>query len=118
MRRFFINAPITGNMVISGADARHISCVLRLNTGDILLVSGHDGQSGRAEITKAKPEEVQLRLLELVDDRTEPSIAVWLVQGLAKGEKMDFIVQKAVELGIHGIIPAALEHCVVRYDRV
>ncbi len=116
MRRFFIDAPINDNMMIDGPDARHIASVLRLTTGDTILVSGQDGQTCQAEIILASPEAVQLKMLALTEDNTEPQVAVWLVQGLAKGEKMDFIVQKAVELGVHGIIPAATEHCVVRYD--
>ncbi|HWR42757.1 16S rRNA (uracil(1498)-N(3))-methyltransferase [Sporomusa sp.] len=116
MRRFFINASISDNMIIDGADARHIALVLRLAAGDTVLISGQDGRSGKAEIIQVSTDAVQLRLLELIDANTEPPIATWLVQGLAKGEKMDFIVQKAVELGVSGIIPAITEHCVVRYD--
>jgi 16S rRNA (uracil1498-N3)-methyltransferase len=116
MRRFFIDAPISETMIIDGADARHIASVLRLTAGAILLVSGQDRKAGKAEITKASPEVIHLRLLELIEDKTEPPLAVYLVQGLSKGEKMDFIVQKAVELGVHGLIPVVTEHCVVKYD--
>jgi len=117
MRRFFINAPIADEMVIDGADARHIALVLRLAAGDMLLVAGTDGKTGKAEITNANSQTVHLKLVELIADISEPSVAVWLVQGLAKGEKMDFIVQKSVELGVAGIIPATTDHCVVKYDR-
>ncbi|SMC93779.1 16S rRNA (uracil(1498)-N(3))-methyltransferase [Sporomusa malonica] len=116
MRRFFIDAPISQTMVIDGTDARHIASVLRMTAGDTVLVSGQNKKSGKAEITQVSPEAVQLRLIELIEDKTEPPLAVYLVQGLAKGEKMDFIVQKAVELGVYGIIPAVTEHCVVKYD--
>lgn len=116
MRRFFIDAPISPTMVIDGTDARHIASVLRMAAGDILLVSGRDGQSCQAEITHASSEAVQLKLLSFCEASTEPPVNVWLVQGLAKGEKMDFIVQKAVELGVYGIVPAITEHCVVKYD--
>ena len=116
MRRFFLKVPISETMVIDGSDARHISTVLRLAVGDKLLVSGVDGQAGRVEIIKAAPEAVHIKLLEIIDDKTEPPIDVVLVQGLAKGEKMDFIIQKAVELGAVGVVPLAAEHSVVRYD--
>lgn len=116
MRRFFIDAPISDTMTIDGADARHIASVLRLTASDTVLVSGQDGQTCQAEIIMASPEAVQLKMLALTEDNTEPQVAVWLVQGLAKGDKMDFIVQKAVELGVYGIIPATTEHCVVKYD--
>lgn len=116
MRRFFIDAPLSEHMVIANADARHIASVLRLSAGATVLVSDQDGKSGKAEIMAANPEAIELRLLELLEDTTEPPINIWLVQGLAKGEKMDFIIQKAVELGVHGIIPVATAHSVVRYD--
>ena len=116
MRRFFIDAPLSEQMVIANTDARHIASVLRLAVGTTILVAGQDGKSGKAEITAASPEAIELRLLELLEDTTEPPIAIWLVQSLAKGEKMDFIIQKAVELGVHGIIPVATAHSVVRYD--
>ncbi|CVK17448.1 16S rRNA (uracil(1498)-N(3))-methyltransferase [Sporomusa sphaeroides] len=116
MRRFFIEAPISQTMAITGPDARHMAAVLRLAAGDTVLLSGQDGKTCQAQITQATPEVIQLTLLSFTEDNTEPSVAVYLVQGLTKGEKMDFIVQKAVELGVHGIIPAATEHCVVRYE--
>lgn len=116
MRRFFIDTPISQTMRITGIDARHIVSVLRLTVGNTIMVSGQDGQACKAEITQASPESVELKLVEVIEDKTESPIAVWLAQGLAKGEKMDFIVQKAVELGVHGIIPVITEHCVVRYD--
>lgn len=117
MRRFFINASIADEMVIDGADARHIVLVLRLTVGDMLLVAGTDGKTAKAEIINGNSQTVHLRLVELIADNTEPPVAVWLVQGLAKGEKMDFIVQKAVELGVAGIIPVMTDHCVVKYDQ-
>ncbi|WP_371370634.1 16S rRNA (uracil(1498)-N(3))-methyltransferase [Sporomusa aerivorans] len=116
MRRFFINTPVSEIMAITGDDARHIAMVLRLTPGDRVLLTGADGKGCIAEITQANATLVQLKWLETVEDNTEPPLAVYLVQGLAKGEKMDFIVQKAVELGVYGIIPAATEHCVVKYD--
>ncbi|TWH48760.1 16S rRNA (uracil(1498)-N(3))-methyltransferase [Sporomusa sp. KB1] len=116
MRRFFIDAPLSEHMVIANADARHIASVLRLSAGATVLVSDRDGKSGKAEIIAANPEAIELRLLEFLEDTTESPINIWLVQSLAKGEKMDFIIQKAVELGVYGIIPVATAHSVVRYD--
>lgn len=116
MRRFFIDTPLTETITITHADARHIAAVLRLTAGTILLVSDPEGKSGKAEIIAATPDAVSLKLLEYVNDSTEPPLNVWLAQGLAKGEKMDLIVQKAVELGVYGIIPVITEHAVVRYD--
>lgn len=117
MRRFFINTGIADEMVIDGTDARHIILVLRMAVGDMLQVAGTDGRTAKAEITNESSQAVHLKLVELIADNTEPPIAVWLVQGLAKGEKMDFIVQKSVELGVAGVIPVMSDHCVVKYDQ-
>jgi 16S rRNA (uracil1498-N3)-methyltransferase len=116
MRRFFIDEPLSEYMVIDNADAHHIASVLRLPAGSKVLISDLDGKSGKAEILMVNPGSIQLKLLEILEDTTEAPIAVWLVQSLAKGEKMDFIVQKAVELGVYGIIPVTTAHSVVRYD--
>jgi len=116
MRRFFIDAPLSEHMTIANADARHIASVLRLAAGATVQVSDQNGKSGKAEIIAANPEAIELKLLEFLEDTTEPPLDIWLVQSLAKGEKMDFIIQKAVELGVYGIIPVATAHSVVRYD--
>lgn len=116
MRRFFIDEPLNEHIVINSADAHHITSVLRLPVGSTILISDQYGKSGKAEILMAASDSVQLRLLEILEDTTEAPIAVWLVQSLAKGEKMDFIIQKAIELGVYGVIPIATAHSVVRYD--
>ena len=116
MRRFFIDEPLSEHMVIVNADAHHIVSVLRLPIGSKILISDSEGKAGKAEILTVNPGCIELKLLEILEDITEAPIAVWLVQSLAKGEKMDFIIQKAVELGVYGIIPVATAHSVVRYD--
>ncbi|QDR80947.1 16S rRNA (uracil(1498)-N(3))-methyltransferase [Sporomusa termitida] len=116
MRRFFINVPLSSTVFIEGADARHMALVLRMASGDTVQVAAPDGKTAKAEIIRISAESVQLTLLEAMEDHTEPPVKVWLVQGLGKGEKMDYIIQKAVELGVYGIIPAITEHCIVKYD--
>ena len=116
MRRFFIDVPLSDTLFIEGADARHMALVLRMASGDTVLVAAPDGKTAKAEIIRISAESVQLKLLAAIEANTEPPVEVWLVQGLGKGEKMDYIIQKAVELGVYGIIPAITEHCIVKYD--
>ncbi|BBB92779.1 MAG TPA: 16S rRNA (uracil(1498)-N(3))-methyltransferase [Methylomusa anaerophila] len=118
MRRFFIHGPLTSNINIINEDARHISRVLRMTVGEKLIVVGDDGQAGRATITRITPDTVAVMLEEILINDTEPPIQVWLAQGLTKGDKMDYIIQKAVELGVAGIVPVITENCVVRYNEV
>ena len=103
-------------MYIEGVDARHISKVLRMQPGDKLQIVSDDGVSAMAEITAIASERVSVRCLEKLAESHEPRVRLVLAQGLAKGEKMDFIIQKAVEMGAYSVIPVAMEHSVVRLD--
>lgn len=116
MRRFFIETPLLPEIVIQGQDARHISKVLRLQVGDKLILVAPDGSTGIGVITNLG-DEVTLQLLETIIEEKEAPVNVYLAQGLPKSDKMDYIVQKAVELGVRGIYPMAAEHCVVQYDQ-
>lgn len=116
MHRFFIPQLYNEEMYIEGVDARHISKVLRMQPGDKLQIVSDDGVSAMAEITAIASERVSVRCLEKLAESHEPRVRLVLAQGLAKGEKMDFIIQKAVEMGAYSVIPVAMEHSVVRLD--
>ena len=115
MRRVFIDGPLSENMTVSGELVRHIGLSLRMAVGDMIGVAGAGGQCGQAEIVSISPATIKLKLIELTDS-PEPPVAVWLAQSLPKGDKMDLIVQKAVELGVQGIFPLQTAHCIVRYE--
>ena len=116
MHRFFVPQLYNEEMYIEGVDARHISKVLRMQPGDKLQIVSDDGVSAMAEITAIGSERVSVRCLEKLAESHEPRVRLVLAQGLAKGEKMDFIIQKAVEMGAYSVIPVAMEHSVVRLD--
>ena len=116
MHRFFVPQLYNEEMHIEGVDARHISKVLRMQPGAQLQIVSDDGVSAVAEITAIDSERVTVRCLEKLAESHEPRVKLVLAQGLAKGEKMDFIIQKAVEMGAYSVIPVAMEHSVVRLD--
>lgn len=116
MHRFFIPELFSDVMEIKGVDARHIIKVLRLQPGARLQIVSDDGVTALAEIVALGGGAVRVRTLEKLAERHEPSVRITLAQGLAKGEKMDFICQKAVELGAAEIVPLAMAHSVVRLD--
>ena len=116
MHRFFVPQLYNEEMYIEGVDARHISKVLRMQPGTQLQIVSDDGVSAVAEITAIDSERVTVRCLEKLAESHEPRVKLVLAQGLAKGEKMDFIIQKAVEMGAYSVIPVAMEHSVVRLD--
>ena len=116
MHRFFIPQLYNEEMSITGVDAKHIGKVLRMQPGDKLQIVSDDGVSALAEVTAISETTVTVRCLEVLAESHEPAVKITLAQGLAKGEKMDFIIQKAVELGVYSIVPVAMEHSVVRLD--
>ena len=116
MHRFFIPQLYNEEMTITGVDAKHIGKVLRMQPGDKLQIVSDDGVSALAEVASITESTVIVRCLEKLAESHEPAVKITLAQGLAKGEKMDFIIQKAVELGAYSIVPVAMEHSVVRLD--
>lgn len=116
MHRFFIPQLYTAEMTIKDVDARHISKVLRMQPGDKLQIVSDDGVTAIAEIVSLQSDSVVVKCLEKLAESHEPSVKITLAQGLAKGEKMDFIIQKAVEMGASSIVPVAMEHSVVRLE--
>lgn len=116
MHRFFIEENYNDTMQITGGDAKHISKVLRMQPGDKVQVVSDDGITALSEIVAIDSESVTVRCVEKLAELHEPRVKITLAQGLAKGEKMEFIIQKAVELGATSVVPVAMEHSVVRLD--
>ncbi len=116
MHRFFIPQLYNEHMSLEGVDARHISKVLRMQPGDEIQIVSDDGVSALAQVTSIDGERVYVRCLEKLAESHEPRVKLVLAQGLAKGDKMDFIIQKAVEMGAYSIVPVAMEHSVVRLE--
>ena len=116
MHRFFIPKPYKQEMQITGRDAHHIIDVLRMAPGDRLQVVADDGVSFVGEVTAVNSNSVTVTAREILRETHEPDVRISLLQGLAKGEKMEFIIQKAVEIGVTDIFPVAMEHSVVVLD--
>lgn len=105
-------------MLITGKDAHHIINVLRMQVGQQLQIVSNDQVSALMEITALTEAVVSVRLVERLLTAHEPSVRIILAQGLPKGDKMDFVVQKAVEMGVSEIIPLSMDNCVVKLDAV
>ena len=103
MHRFFVPQLYNETMTIEGVDARHISKVLRMQPGAQLQIVSDDGVSALAEISAIDSECVTVHCLEKLAESHEPAVRLILAQGLAKGEKMEFIIQKAVEMGAYSV---------------
>lgn len=116
MPRFFSDVILNDVIEIVGNDAKHISKVLRMAIGEPLVVCDLKGYDYECKIKAIEPAKVTLKIEKKIKSTTEPNIKVSLYQGLPKGDKFDFIVQKAVELGVSEIIPVFMERCVVHIE--
>lgn len=119
MQHFFVEpSQITGNQIrIIGDDVNHIRNVLRMKTGEVISVSnGMDGNEYRCEIERITTEEISCKLMFIKEDGIELPGKVYLFQGLPKADKMELIIQKAVELGVYAVIPVATKRSVVKLD--
>ena len=104
-------------LTITGPEVNHIRNVMRLKPGEEISVSiGGDGKEYRYGIESYTEDSVLCRLRVVKDKEVELPVKVLLFQGLPKADKMDLIVQKAVELGAAEIIPVSMERCVVKLD--
>ncbi|MBQ4571845.1 MAG: 16S rRNA (uracil(1498)-N(3))-methyltransferase [Clostridia bacterium] len=117
MYNFFVNEnqKLNDKYVITGTDFNHIKNVLRMTVGDTFLVS-ENGISNLCEIECFDNESVVAKIIEENYNDTNLPIKIYLFQGLPKGDKMELIIQKTVELGVEGIIPVEMNRCVVKLD--
>lgn len=119
MYRFFVEpSQIQGSrIVITGNDVNHIKNVLRMKIGEEIAVSnGMDDREYRCGIEEFTEDAVICTLRFIKEAAVELPCRIYLFQGLPKADKMELIVQKAVELGVYQIIPVAAKRCVVRLD--
>ena len=119
MNQFFVEqSQIQGKkIIITGKDVNHIKNVLRMKIGEELSLSnGVDGKEYRGIIEEFLEEEVICSLAFVKEDGVELPSKVYLYQGLPKADKMELIIQKAVELGVYEIIPVATKRAVVKLD--
>jgi 16S rRNA (uracil1498-N3)-methyltransferase len=116
--RFFCPPPLaegTETALPAGA-AHHVLRVLRLKTGEVVTLFDGEGGEYRAQLARASPRGVTVRVVEHRDVERESPLRVTLVQGLAAADRMDYAVQKAVELGVAAIAPVITARSVVRLD--
>lgn len=104
-------------VIIRGNDVNHIKNVLRMRPGEEVAVSnGIDGREYRCGILALEEDCVRLELRFIKEDGVELPAKIYLFQGLPKADKMELIIQKAVELGAFQVIPVAMKRCVVKLD--
>lgn len=117
MSKFFIpKENIVGDTLkITGEDVKHISKVLRMGVGDEIVCCDGQGNDYIACISSVEAE-IRCTIIKKQKCDTEPNIHVILIQGIPKGAKMDYVIQKTTELGICEIYPCELSRCVSKID--
>ncbi|HWP91232.1 MAG TPA: 16S rRNA (uracil(1498)-N(3))-methyltransferase [Thermodesulfobacteriota bacterium] len=102
---------------ITGPDYRHIVNVLRLRPGNDVVLFEEGGVEYEGKITEINKREVKVLIRESRDVKTESGLNITLLQGIPKGDKMDWIVEKSTELGVRTIIPVITERSQIRESR-
>lgn len=101
---------------LDGSAAEHVGRVLRLRAGDALTLFNGDGHDYAAQLTDVGRHGVTARIIGVTTLNNESPLALTLAQGIARGDKMDWVVQKATELGVKRIVPLLTERSEVRLD--
>ncbi len=116
--RFFVAAPLTlGVHDLPEAQAHYLSRVLRLTVGAPVQLFDGSGQEYIGELTQVGKKSVQVDLQQSVAGLAESALRIHLGQGLSRGERMDWAIQKATELGVAEITPLFTERCEVRLNQ-
>ncbi len=118
MGRFFLeqSAQVGDTVTIAGADANHIARVLRHRIGDTITLCDQMKTEYQTTIVAIDADTVTVKVESASQSEVEPPFCAVLYQALAKGDKMDAVVQKAVECGVTRIVPFESEFCVVKLD--
>lgn len=114
--RIYIQEPLaSGNTVTLDKPAsNHVSRVLRMRSGDPLILFNGEGGEYRAIVAQTDRNHTTATLESFSPDNTESPLSIILAQGISRGERMDYTIQKSVELGIHAITPLFTERSVVQ----
>lgn len=119
MYHFFVTpAQITEDVcLITGQDVNHIRNVLRMKPGEQVGIRDGISRNYVCELEEIGTEQIRARILSVDEDDSELPARLYLFQGLPKSDKMELIIQKAVELGVYQIIPVATRRVVVKLDK-
>ena len=119
MPKFFVKEEqIQENqIIILGQDVNHIKKVIRAKIGDELQIcNSQNGENFLCEIDNLEEEKIICQIKEKIQEQVESNIEVTIFQGLPKADKMEYIIQKSVELGVYDITPVEMKRCVVKLN--
>ncbi len=108
-----LNSPVQ----LDAEASHHLARVLRASVADPVIVFNGQGDEYAGTIIRIDKKHVTVELTTQIVRSAESKLEIWLAQGISRGEKMDFTIQKAVELGVHKIVPLFTERCNVKLDQ-
>lgn len=118
MPKFFVKPAniFEKEIIIDDENVNHMKNVLRLQMGDEIIINDRQGHDYKCIISAIESSKIVACINSVVDSSSEPSTEVTLFQSLIKGEKMEWVIQKAVEIGVTRIVPLCTTRCVVKLD--
>lgn len=119
MPKFFVKQEQINEDIIKiqGQDVNHIKKVLRAKIGDELQIcNSQNGENFLCDIEEIRSEDILCKIKQRIEEKVESNIEVTVFQGLPKADKMEYIIQKSVELGVYDITPVEMKRCVVKLD--
>lgn len=116
MPKFFVDKNNIGekNIEITGDDAKHISTVLRAKVDEEIIICDGYGTDYLCRLIGINKKQVLAEIIEKYENKNEPELKITLYQGLPKGDKMELVIQKCIEIGIDRIIPVITDNTVVK----
>ncbi len=118
MHHFFVPEEnlLDGRIIIRGDDVNHIRNVLRMTLGEKLAISCGKGVEYMCAVEELQEDAITARILEEHATESELPVSITLFQSLPKSDKMEFVIQKAIELGVSRVVPVRTKRCVVKLD--
>jgi len=118
MHRFFVDncTNAVDNIIITGSDVNHIKNVLRIRAGERVVISDGDGTDFVCSVVDINDDSVTAKIEDVNKNASELPVKITLFQGMPKSDKLELIIQKAVELGVYEIVPVITKRTVVKID--
>lgn len=118
MPKFFVESSNVSadTIIIDDENVNHIKNVLRLSIGDEILINDRQGNDYKCIINTMDSQKIATHIEEIYQNIAEPITQTTLFQSLIKGEKMEWVIQKAVEIGVTEIVPLCTTRCVVKME--
>jgi len=116
MPKFFVDKNNIGekNIEITGDDAKHISAVLRAKVDEEIIICDGYGTDYLCRLIGINKKQVLAEIIKKYENKNEPELKITLYQGLPKGDKMELVIQKCVEIGVDKIIPVITDNTVIK----